>query len=77
MRNPLAFKGDLVHAFASVMYRVWNEGKPIVPRHFKATVGRVCEQFSGFDQQDAQEFLAFCIDGLHEELNLRMKKPYI
>ena len=30
-----------------------------------------------FNQQDAQEFLQFLLDGLHDELNLvRQKPPY-
>ena len=33
-------------------------------------------QFTGFAQHDAQEFLAFLLDGLHEDLNRIKKKPY-
>jgi len=34
-------------------------------------------QFCNRDQHDAQEFLAFFIDTLHEDLNKVLKKPYI
>ena len=40
-------------------------------------VGRFAPQFSGFQQQDSQELLAFLLDGLHEDLNRIQKKPYI
>lgn len=40
-------------------------------------VGRFAPQFSGFQQQDSQELLAFLLDGLHEDLNRIIKKPYI
>jgi ubiquitin C-terminal hydrolase len=40
-------------------------------------MGKYHEQFSGRDQQDAQEFLVILLDSLHEELNIRMSKPYI
>lgn len=40
-------------------------------------VGRFAPQFSGFQQHDSQELLAFLLDGLHEDLNRIMKKPYI
>ena len=56
---------------------MWQAPNPVVPRNFKAVIGRCSEQFVGFEQQDSQEYISFLIDGLHEELNLRMKKPYI
>ena len=33
---------------------------------FKAIVGEKVCQFKGYMQQDAQEFMAFLLDGLHE-----------
>ncbi|OWK16726.1 USP15, partial [Cervus elaphus hippelaphus] len=39
--------------------------------------GRFAPQFSGYQQQDCQELLAFLLDGLHEDLNRIRKKPYI
>lgn len=36
---------------------------------FKRTLQRCKSQFSGHDQQDAQEFLAELLDSLHEDLN--------
>lgn len=32
-------------------------------------VGKFADQFSGYQQQDAQELLVFVLDGLHEDLN--------
>jgi len=32
-------------------------------------------QFSGYGQQDAQEFMRFLIDRMHDELNRVMYKP--
>lgn len=40
-------------------------------------VGRFAPQFSGYQQQDSQELLAFLMDGLHEDLNRVKKKPYL
>lgn len=40
-------------------------------------VGRFAPQFSGFQQQDCQELMAFLLDGLHEDLNRVIHKPYI
>lgn len=47
------------------------------PRQFKSTIGRYGPSFSGYGQQDSQEFLLFLLDGLHEDLNRIQKKPYI
>ena len=31
----------------------------------------------GYAQHDSQELLAFLLDGLHEDLNLVLEKPYV
>jgi Ubiquitin carboxyl-terminal hydrolase len=41
------------------------------------TTGRFAPNFSGYSQQDSQEFLACLLDGLHEDLNRVRKKPYV
>ena len=40
-------------------------------------VGRFKPEFSGYQQQDSQELMAFLLDGLHEDLNRIKKKPYV
>ncbi len=40
-------------------------------------VSNFAPQFSGYNQHDAQELMAFLLDGLHEDLNRIRKKPYI
>lgn len=49
----------------------------IVLFFLQTQVGRFAPQFSGYQQQDCQELLAFLLDGLHEDLNRIRKKPYI
>ena len=58
---------------------MFNPSRPlsVPPREFKSTVGRFGPSFSGYQQQDSQEFLAFLLDGMHEDLNRIMKKPYV
>lgn len=58
---------------------MFNQSRPlsVPPREFKSTVGRFGPSFSGYQQQDSQEFLAFLLDGMHEDLNRIMKKPYV
>ena len=33
--------------------------------------------FSGFAQHDAQEYMSFLLDGLHEDVNRVRRKPYV
>ncbi|KAE8662005.1 Ubiquitin carboxyl-terminal hydrolase 10 [Hibiscus syriacus] len=49
----------------------------IAPHVFKGKLSRFAPQFSGYNQQDSQELLAFLLDGLHEDLNRVKQKPYI
>lgn len=46
-----------------------------MPSELKSQISRVARQFSGYGQQDAQEFLRFLLDGMHNELNRIKKKP--
>ncbi|KIK61734.1 hypothetical protein GYMLUDRAFT_243413 [Collybiopsis luxurians FD-317 M1] len=47
------------------------------PREFKSQLSRFAPQFSGYQQHDSQELVAFLLDGLHEDLNRVLKKPYV
>ena len=40
-------------------------------------IGRHAPQFMGYAQHDSQELLAFLLDGLHEDLNQVIDKPYV
>ncbi|CAH1413491.1 unnamed protein product [Lactuca virosa] len=42
-----------------------------------AKLARFAPQFSGYNQHDSQELLAFLLDGLHEDLNRVKHKPYV
>ncbi|KAL0962772.1 hypothetical protein UPYG_G00345140 [Umbra pygmaea] len=76
--NPLGMKGEIAKAYAEITKQSWS-GKYsyITPRPFKTQVGRFAPQFSGYQQQDSHELLAFLLDGLHEDLNRIRQKPYI
>lgn len=54
----------------ALMKRQWSgEYSAIAPRNLKRCIGKYAPQFNGYSQHDAQEFLAFLLDGLHEDLN--------
>eukprot|EP00696_Hemimastix_kukwesjijk_P002536 gnl/Hemi2/13103_TR4475_c0_g1_i1.p1 gnl/Hemi2/13103_TR4475_c0_g1~~gnl/Hemi2/13103_TR4475_c0_g1_i1.p1 ORF type:complete len:854 (+),score=238.49 gnl/Hemi2/13103_TR4475_c0_g1_i1:71-2632(+) len=74
--NPLGKKGELARQFGSLLQDLWS-GKytAVAPSDFKTALGKFAPQFSGYQQQDCQELLAFLLDGLHEDLNRVEDKP--
>ncbi|KAH8673591.1 hypothetical protein BX600DRAFT_209389 [Xylariales sp. PMI_506] len=77
--NVLAHNGDVANAYAFLLREIYREPAPgsVTPRQFKNTIGRYAPAFSGYGQQDSQEFLGFLLDGLQEDLSRIKKKPYI
>ncbi|XP_050898059.1 ubiquitin carboxyl-terminal hydrolase 9 [Lathyrus oleraceus] len=76
--NPLGMSGELALAFGDLLRKLWSSGRTaIAPRAFKGKLARFAPQFSGYNQHDSQELLAFLLDGLHEDLNRVKQKPYI
>lgn len=76
--NPLGYNGKIAITYGNLLKEIYTEGKgSVTPRDFKTTVGRCRSTFSGWGQQDSQEFLGFLLDGLQEDLSRIKKKPYI
>ena len=76
--NPLGTGGKLLEEFAELLRVMWM-GKygERSPTRFRTQLGKARSQFSGADQQDAQEFLNYILDMLHEDINKIKKKPYV
>lgn len=80
--NPLGYKGNIARAFHDLIQNIWGSSilplrTSFSPNHFKSMIGHCNSMFGGYMQQDSQEFLAFLIDSLHEDLNRIIKKPYV
>ncbi|XP_075814426.1 ubiquitin carboxyl-terminal hydrolase 11 [Microtus pennsylvanicus] len=76
--NPLGTRGELAEAYADLLKQTWSGcHRAVAPRVFKNKVGRFAAQFLGSRQHDAQELLAFLLDGLHEDLNRVRTKEYV
>lgn len=76
--NPLGMQGELAISFGDLLKKLWSSGRTsVAPRIFKTKLARFAPQFSGYNQHDSQELLAFLLDGLHEDLNRVKNKPYI
>lgn len=78
MINPLGTKGNLAQSFSTILHEMWQADMPyLTPLTFRKSICSHAPQFSGSDQHDAQEFLSFLLDGLHEDLNRVLQRPQI
>ncbi|KAJ7378237.1 Ubiquitin carboxyl-terminal hydrolase 2 [Desmophyllum pertusum] len=72
-----SMKGKLIQAFADLIKSMWKPGNndAVSPHSFKTQIQRFAPRFMGYNQQDAQEFLRFLVEGLHDDLNQVKSKP--
>lgn len=73
VKNQLGTGGRLARAFATLVQHLWLRADDRVydPRELHRSLQSVAPHlFRSFEQQDVQEFLAYMIDGLHEDLNM-------
>ncbi|XP_072249173.1 ubiquitin carboxyl-terminal hydrolase 2a isoform X1 [Leuresthes tenuis] len=61
----------LMEEFAKLIQTMWtsSSSEAVSPSEFKTQIQRYAPRFMGYNQQDAQEFLRFLLDGLHNEVN--------
>ena len=78
LSNPLGSKGQLLLAFSDLFKLYWkNKFEDISPLFFKHIMETHLPIFKGHAQHDAQEFLSQLLDGIHEDVNKIIDKPYI
>lgn len=70
-------KGVMACEFYVFLEKYWTCDKDAIsPSNIKKAFAKIKQSFAGFDQQDAQEFLSFFLDSIHEDLNQIIIKPY-
>lgn len=75
--NPLGTGGNLALEYDALLKELWfGTTSNTAPSGLKRAIARFAPQFSGFQQHDSQELLAYILDGLHEDLNRVKQKPY-
>lgn len=68
-------KGQISVELAAVANQLRSGNvKNIAPRDLRYIIGQYEKMFSGYDQQDAHEFLTILMDLLHSELQIREQK---
>ncbi|XP_060744305.1 ubiquitin carboxyl-terminal hydrolase 2a isoform X2 [Tachysurus vachellii] len=67
----------LMEEFAKLIQTLWTSSTSdaVSPSEFKTQIQRYAPRFVGYNQQDAQEFLRFLLDGLHNEVNRVTVRP--
>ncbi|KAJ8280785.1 hypothetical protein GJAV_G00058950 [Gymnothorax javanicus] len=67
----------LMEEFAKLIQTLWSSSacEAVSPSEFKTQIQKYAPRFVGYNQQDAQEFLRFLLDGLHNEVNRVTVRP--
>ncbi|CAF3442376.1 unnamed protein product [Rotaria sp. Silwood1] len=71
-------KGALMQEYANLIHKMWllPEDRSVVsPLSFKNTIGKFAPRFTGYSEQDSQEFLRYLLQGLSEDVNRVRQKP--
>lgn len=68
--NSLGTRGVVTESFAKLIRTMWQSQLPhYSPADFREAICQFAPQFRGNEQHDSQEFLAFLMDAIHEDLN--------
>lgn len=70
-------RGEMTEQLALLLKSIWLcKYDPDMSNQFKAIVDKYGTQYRGNNQHDAQEFLLWLLDKVHEDLNTATKKKY-
>ncbi|KAG8821478.1 ubiquitin-specific protease doa4 [Serendipita sp. 401] len=76
--NPLGSKGKFTEGYARLLVDMWRADMgALTPYPFRKTVCTYAPQFADSNQHDAQEFMIFLLDNLHEDLNRILRRQII
>ncbi|NXI75953.1 UBP2 hydrolase, partial [Rhipidura dahli] len=77
LNNNSRMHTALMTEFAKLIQLLWTSSpnESVSPSEFKTQIQRYAPRFVGYNQQDAQEFLRFLLDGLHSEVNRVLVRP--
>ena len=76
--NKLGMGGALAESWAELLREYWiGQHHAGDPSDFKRTFGHKIKRFSGYNQQDSNEFIDLFLDNLNEDLNAVTNKQYI
>lgn len=67
----------MLSAFGELVQNIWQStsSSSLNTGSFKSQIQRYAPRFDGYLQHDAQEFLRYLLEGLHEDINRAATKP--
>lgn len=72
-------RGDVIRAFSNLLRDIWSGEMTVADTtNFKSQIQRFAPRFMGYSQQDAQEFLRYLLEGLHQDVNqvtVKQRRP--
>ena len=78
IKNKLGTGGHVVMVYRKLLEDLWRDEQDYInPSYFKKIFAHFVHRFSGYAQQDSNEFLIYLLDKIHEDLNSITEKPYI
>lgn len=70
-------RGEVTEKLALLLKSLWSsQYNSQISSDFKSIVGKYGVQYRGYSQHDAQEFLLWLLDKVHEDLNRATKRKY-
>merc|ERR1712038_1274009 len=70
-------RGEVTEQLATLLKSLWSlQYDPEISIRFKSLVEKHASQYKGGSQHDAQEFLLWLLDRVHEDLNLASRRRY-
>ena len=76
--NKLGMGGALAESWADLLHDYWVGSQHVGnPSDLKRTFGNKIKRFSGYNQQDSNEFIDLFLENLNEDLNSVTKREYI
>ncbi|MGH0149930.1 UNVERIFIED_CONTAM: hypothetical protein FKN15_016267 [Acipenser sinensis] len=77
LNNSSRMNSALMEEFSKLIQSIWTSSgsEAVSPSEFKTQIQKYAPRFVGYNQQDAQEFLRFLLDGLHNEVNRVTVRP--
>ena len=78
--NPLGYAGNIAKSYALLLKEIWSAtNQTVSPSPVKDAIAQAACRFFARDTQltqDASQFLSFLLNGLHQDLNRVLNKPF-